>query len=122
MTADSSTLVINWDPPSVAAQNGIITEYEVEISAQETGELYRYYSAGNLTSLIIEDLHPYYTYAYTVATATAIGRGPFSESDSIRMPEDGIIIALTRVIIIAIFNSPVIYIFLFLCSTHKFST
>ena len=86
---DSRTLQVSWSPPPVSAQNGIITEYVVNASVLETGEMFEQRTTGNATSLTIRALHPDYTYTYVVAAATAIGTGPFSIFRSIRMPEDG---------------------------------
>ena len=74
----------------MASQNGILTEYVVNISVTDTGEqLQHRTTTGNASSLIISSLHPDYTHTYIVAAATAVGTGPFSASGSVRMPEDG---------------------------------
>lgn len=86
---DARTLLVSWDPPPVQSQNGIITEYVVRISAQETAEQFQHTTTGSMSSLSIGVLHPDYTYSYTVAAGTGIGRGPFSIFHSIKMPEDG---------------------------------
>lgn len=86
---DSRTLLVQWAPPPVESRNGIIVEYVVNISAQETAEQIQHGTTGDMSSLNIRGLHPYYTYTYTVAAGTGIGRGPFSTFHSIKMPEDG---------------------------------
>lgn len=85
---DSQTLLVSWDPPPIYSLNGIITEYLARISAQETAEQSQHTTTGNMTSLNIGRLHPDYTYIYTLAAGTGIGRGPFSTFHSVRMPED----------------------------------
>jgi len=82
-------LIINWAPPPVTTQNGIVNGYTISVSTQETGESSQYQTTGSL-SLTLDNLHPDYTYTYTVAAATVLGSGPFSQLNSIRMPEDGI--------------------------------
>ena len=80
---------MSWAPPPAESQNGIITEYVVRFSVQETAEQFERSTTGNTMSLSIGGLHPDYTYTYTLAAGTGIGRGPFSTFHSIRMPEDG---------------------------------
>ena len=84
---DAWTLLVQWAPPGIEFQNGVITGYVVRISAQEAGEGLQHMVTGNMTSL--EGLHPDYTYTYTVAARTSIGIGSFSMPRSIRMPEAG---------------------------------
>ena len=86
---DARTLRVSWFPPPVESQNGIIVEYLVRISAQETAEQFQHSAAGNMSSLSIGRLHPYYTYTYSIAAGTGIGTGPFNTFRSIKMPEDG---------------------------------
>ena len=71
------------------SQNGIITEYVLNVSVLETGEQFQRRAQGTATSLSVESLHPDYTYTYIVAAGTSVGRGPFSMSRSVKMPEDG---------------------------------
>ena len=56
------------------------------LSVTETG------SSEVLTSdhpqLILEDLHPFYTYSFLIAAVT-ISPGPYSEIFSIQMPQTG---------------------------------
>ena len=86
---DSRTLRISWSPPPPASRNGIITEYVLSLSVMETGAQSQHRATGSDSSLSISDLHPDYTYTYTLAATTALGMGPFSNFSSIRMPEDG---------------------------------
>lgn len=58
-----------------------------------------------VTSLDVPSLHPDYTYRYMVAAGTSIGRGPFSSSRSIKMPEDG--------------ESVIAYIYMWCAFTHQ---
>ena len=85
---DSTTLVIEWEPPLIEYHNGIIVDYCVNVTAVETGTMIQV-ATGGITSASIPGLHPFYTYTYVVAAATAIGRGPFTMSSSIQMPTDG---------------------------------
>lgn len=89
MATDSRTLLITWRPPPVPTQNGIITEYVVNISVMETGEQLQRRATGTASSLSIGSLHPDYTYTYSVSAVTAVGMGPFSSFRLTRLPEDG---------------------------------
>ena len=81
----SSTLTLSWEPPSIESQNGIIRQYVVYITENETDTTTHHYS--NTTQLIISGLHPFYTYKCTVAAET-IGVGPFSAILVIQLDED----------------------------------
>lgn len=83
---DSSSLSISWSPPGILDINGVIRQYIVNVSVMDTLEHYQY-TADN-TSLIITELHPYYTYTVYVAAVT-ISIGPFSSGNTIRTPPNG---------------------------------
>ena len=80
----SSTLTLCWEPPSIESQNGIIWQYVVYITENETDTTTHHYS--NTTQLIISGLHPFYTYKCAVAAET-IGVGPFSAILVIQLDE-----------------------------------
>ena len=86
MAIDPSTLSLSWNPLSSFDANGIVQEYIVNVSTQESLDHYQYISIN--TSLTLTDLHPYYTYTVYIAAVT-IGRGPFSSGNTIRMPQNG---------------------------------
>ena len=48
------------------------------------------------TSVTVPSLHPFYTYACTIAAVT-IGEGPYSVELSITLPEDGTYVCLMYV-------------------------
>ena len=83
---DSRTLLLAWEPPAEEEQNGIIREYFINISAAETSDEFQYQATN--TTVIVEDLHPHYTYSLVISAVT-IGPGPYSEAYTIQMPEDG---------------------------------
>ena len=75
-----------WSPPPLEEQNGIISIYLINISVFESGDHFQL--ASNTTSLVIEGLHPHYTYTCIVAAFT-VAMGPFTEVYTIQLPEDG---------------------------------
>ena len=89
---NSTTIQLQWEPPQLADQNGVIRSYHINISVTETGSVFQLTSETN--SLNISGLHPYYTYTITVAAVT-IGPGPYSAAFTVTMPEDGMDCCLT---------------------------
>ena len=84
---DATTLAISWNPPSSSTQNGIIIQYLLNVSTYETEQRATYVTNGS-TTITINDLHPHYVYCIVIAAATSVGVGPYSEAESIRMPQD----------------------------------
>lgn len=88
-TSLSSTSVeLSWDPPPVDQQNGIITNYYINVTEVETGMVSQLMVTGT-TQLLIDTLHPYYVYNFYISAATTVGQGPYSPAFSIQTPEDG---------------------------------
>lgn len=83
-----NTLQIFWSPPSLDQQNGIVTDYFIDISVTETTERLQRAVSGGTLSLNVSSLHADYTYHYRIAAGTIQGMGPYSSSRSVRMPED----------------------------------
>ena len=82
----TATIVyLTWMPPPNEHHNGIIRHYIVQVLEQETGALFSQISLH--TVLILGQLHPYYTYMFTVAAVT-VSTGPYSEPYSVRTLED----------------------------------
>ena len=83
---NSSTIVLNWNPPDVDDQNGIVRYYVVNVTELQTENMFQF--TANATSLTITSLHPAYTYKISVSAAT-IGPGPFSPTLSLQTDEAG---------------------------------
>ena len=81
-----STLSLSWNSLASFNANGIVREYIVNVLVQDSSEHYQYSTVN--TSIILTELHPYYTYTVYIAAVT-IGRGPFSAGRTIRMPQNG---------------------------------
>lgn len=89
--ANSSTSIfINWSPPTYGARNGIIQHYSVCISAEQPWVEYSDMLISNETELHVQDLTPYITYQIRVNAHTILP-GPFSNSYSITTLEAGIV-------------------------------
>ena len=86
MALTSTSIFISWDPPDLDSQNGIITEYRINITELETGNLISLISFNTL--ITVQFLHPYYTYVCVVSAVTN-AEGPSSEELVITTPQDG---------------------------------
>ncbi len=82
-----NSAVISWEPPPYEDQNGVILLYIINVTVQETGEMFRLNST--LTTLTVTTLRPYRTYVCVIAATTSAGLGPFSTSVTVETPEDG---------------------------------
>ncbi len=82
----STSLSVSWDPPALDSQNGIITEYRINITELETGNVISLISFN--TFITVQFLHPYYTYVGVVSAVTN-AEGPSSEELVVTTPQDG---------------------------------
>ena len=83
---NSSTIVLNWNPPPIDDQNGIVRYYVVNVTEVQTAYVLEF--TANTTGLSITSLHPAYTYEIAVSAAT-IGPGPFSPALTLQTAEAG---------------------------------
>lgn len=60
----------------------------VNVTVQDTKERFHYTVTD--TELLVDNLHPYYTYTVVVAAFT-VRKGPFSVEFSVTTPQDGIV-------------------------------
>lgn len=84
----STTISLTWEPPPAEHVNGILRHYTVGYLEQDT--VLEFSVISNTTSLQLMDLHPYFTYIIRVRAET-VSPGPFSYSQSVRLPEDGML-------------------------------
>ena len=84
---DSSRVEFEWVAPSVEDSNGIVIGYIVRITGQDSNELIELQI--NVTRVQVENLHPFYSYVFTVAARTEAGVGPFSPVIHLQMPSAG---------------------------------
>ena len=92
-SVNSRALSLTWSAPPPEDQNGIIKNYLVNICVVESGE-YFHQLTSNATVLVVDGLHPYYTYSCIVAVLT-VGTGPFTGASVVQLPEDGMFIGIT---------------------------
>ena len=85
----SRSVLVSWRPPAFEEQNGVITSYRVVFIESPSNNTLPYQREGELTELVIEQLHPYYEYHCSIAAETRVGSGPATNSVTIRTFEDG---------------------------------
>ena len=86
MAHNSRSLLLNWLPPPLDAQNGIIRSYSIFIYVEDTRQWLELNSTE--TEFVFNLAHPFYTYEIAVAAVT-IGAGNYTEIQIITTPEDG---------------------------------
>ena len=79
------SIQLSWAPPPLDETNGIIREYRINITELETGDNQQLTTS--TTSLVVQNLHPYYTYEVLVSAHT-VDTGPFSSPVSVVTPQD----------------------------------
>lgn len=82
----STEFLLTWTAPPYESHNGIITEYVVNITEVETGDMYKLVS--QTASIIVQSLHAFYSYECTVSAVT-VAEGPYTEAVTARTLEDG---------------------------------
>ncbi len=82
----TSRVHLSWDALPEENRNGIVRHFQVNVTETDTGIEFELIAYSN--ELIIQDLHPYYTYHVTVAAHT-VDIGPYSTVASFQMNEDG---------------------------------
>ena len=83
---NSTTITLSWDPPPFNQINGHIQHYVVPVTEHENALECQEHS--NYTQVILQSLHPYYTYTCRVAAVTT-GPGPYTQNVTIQLLEDG---------------------------------
>ena len=82
----SDSISLSWSPPPFEKQNGLIQQYFLTITRNDTGMTFQ--QTSNATATTILSLHPFSTYIIAVAAET-VDLGPFTEGVVVRLPEDG---------------------------------
>ena len=99
----STGFLVSWTTPPIADHNGIIRNYVVNTTEENTGRHLLFTSRTN--SQRVDSIHPYYNYTCIVAAIT-VSAGPFSAAIVITTAESGIIVLCGRIMMTCLFNSP----------------
>lgn len=78
---------MNWEPPEIIKQNGIITSYVIQIMSPT--ERRNNIIISNATNADIFGLLPYTTYSVFVSAINSVGKGPFTSPLTVTTLEDG---------------------------------
>ena len=78
-------MLVSWQPPPPEHRNGLITGYIVRVAKQNTEDGI-YLPLTNDTEMVVNNLHPFYIYRYSVAAYT-VAIGPFSAPMAQKLPE-----------------------------------
>lgn len=93
---NSTSIQVVWGPPLEVDQNGVITNYSINISNLESGNS-NTLSVSSLTHrTVFHQLHPYTTYGIAVAAENSAGVGPFTSVMYARTSEDGELYVLAK--------------------------
>ncbi len=85
----SEEAFITWIDPDITDQNGIITDYVINVTRVSTGESFQMTST--TTDVFLSDLVPFSSYVCRVAARTTIGAGPYSMATSFLTMETGML-------------------------------
>ena len=88
---NSTSVHLSWLPPDEDQHNGDIRHYNIWIVEFHSGRVIQLNSTDFAT--VYTGLHPAYIYSFTVAAVT-VEIGPYSDSATFRMPEDGMCISV----------------------------
>ena len=83
----STGIRLTWEPPQPGDQNGVIQAYNITITEVLTGRMMYFKKGGINFILIVNSLHPYYTYQCSISAET-IGPGP-AENISVTTHQGG---------------------------------
>ena len=82
----STTLSYSWSAPPSEDHNGIIQHYAILVIEIDTNTTLEFISI--TTSILINTLHPHYSYTIQCAAVT-VAQGPYTSKITPIMPEDG---------------------------------
>ncbi|XP_028402632.1 uncharacterized protein LOC114525467 [Dendronephthya gigantea] len=96
VTAESSSsLSVTWDPPEEEKRNGVIVNYIVCISHEETKPCFKQHTTEKMM-LVIDSLNASTKYFVRVLASTKVGRGNYSKSQGIFTNGEGTKMATKR--------------------------
>ena len=84
----SNSISLTWESPPAEHVNGVLRHYTVVYLEQDTS--LEFSATSNTTSLQLMDLHPHFTYVMRVRAET-VSPGPFSDTQSVQLQEDGML-------------------------------
>ena len=90
---------MTWDEISGLDQNGIITDYEVQIEPLDfPADLSVNLLTTTNLSILVTDLEEYISYSIEVRAYTSVGPGPYSDPVTERTFEDGNVLCIPLIL------------------------
>ena len=86
VVVDSRSIRLSWTAPNIGDRNGVIRGYQVNLTEVDTTQMLTYTATNQY--LVIQGLHPSYTYWCSVSAFT-VATGPFTNTSTVALPEDG---------------------------------
>lgn len=83
----SRVILLQWDPPLIQDQNGIIISYRVNVTSIVGGERFNFETADN--HLFVTGLTPHTIYECIISAVTRVGTGPFSGIVTVQTSAEG---------------------------------
>ena len=88
------SIQLDWMPPSLSDQNGVITNYTILVTPLDTG-ISQMPVISITNTHLVPNLLPHTVYVCIVAANNAVGSGPFSSVLTVQTPETGKFITIT---------------------------
>jgi len=82
----SDSFILSWDPPPVEDTYSFIRNYLIAVTEIDTGRGFT--MSANSTQIVLNELHPFYTYTCAIAAYT-VALGPYSNEISVQLAEEG---------------------------------
>lgn len=82
----STSVILTWSLPAVGDRNGVIRNYTIVVTEEETNATFTLYSLDTIE--VVDSLHPFYHYEFAVA-ATTVEIGPFAITGTVQLLPDG---------------------------------
>lgn len=83
----STSFILYWSAPPPEDHNGLIRNYIVRCTELETGAMFQRLAV-NATEILMDSLHPFYSYSCAIAAVTVL-EGPYSSSITVATEQDG---------------------------------
>ena len=84
---NSTHIYLTWEPPPPDQVNGVIREYQLNVTENATGIVLQYTTNATDREITVGPLHPYYIYHCSV-NAITISQGPYTSEFDIQTEED----------------------------------
>ena len=88
VSVTATSIHLSWDHPPEDAHQGIIREYRINVTELETERTFREVTPAENTEVVLESLHPYYTYRIVIVAFT-VEEGSNYTTITIQTDEDG---------------------------------